>query len=248
MKKLFALAVLLVIALTSCKKKDYAEFELWTGDWTSLKDIKPDEPILFVWVKPFGAHPPGRWYQYKRFYENPELIEVKRGIMSPEKEELNPNLQGEKLLAFFMGRDLKVGLKVMSFRLDDETKEFVCPKGRDKVLYKLFTEKQPPENFYGPDANELKFIEEQRKMEQEIIKLYRENGDPNEIRRLKEEWWGKIESRLKLYLKKYPWREHPWGNSDSNEIRRKNEEGWKNMEEIIKRSRENADQNLPATN
>jgi hypothetical protein len=239
MKKYIALVLFFVLALTSCEKENYTEFEYWVGDWSSLKDIKPDEPILFIWVKPLDS-PAGWWHQHKRFCENSELIEIKRGIISPEKEDVNPNLQGEKLLCFFMGRDLKVGLKAMSFRLDDETKEFVCPKGRDKILYKLFTEKQASENIYGPDVNELKFGEEQRKMEQEIIKLYRENGDTNEIRLLKEEYLKRVELQINNYLKKHPWRA---GDFDLNEIRRKNEEGWTNMEENLKLSREINDNN-----
>ncbi len=233
-----------VVSLTSCKKKDYAEFEQWAGDWSSIKEIKPDEPILFIWAKPIES-PAVWWYQYKRFCETSELVEIKRGITSPEKGEANLNIDGEKLLCFFMGRDLKMGLKAMSFRLDDETKEFVGPNGRDKVLYKLFTEKQPFKNFYGHSDNELQYIEEQQQIISRLSRLFRENGDPNEIRRLKDEYWKTVESRLNSHLKKYPWRAD---DLDINEIRRKTEEGWENMEQMLNRSKQNTDQNKPAMN
>jgi hypothetical protein len=233
MKKLpTLLAFALIIILPSCKKKDYSEFEQWSGDFSSLTSLRPPEPVCFIWVKPLNIYDTNLLWPYKRFCESEELREIERGLAGPEKWEPNQNLQGEKLLAFFMDRDLKVKLKAICFRLDDETKEFIGPKGRDIVLYKLFTKKQPSGNYYDPDPNNIKLAEEQQQVFGKILKLYRENGDPNKIRQLQEELWKQQEPHLMLYIKKYPWRD-----IDINEFRRKNEEGWKALELGVKQQK-----------
>jgi hypothetical protein len=75
-----------------------------------------------------------------------------------------------------------------------------------------------------------------KKTERNLLILYSENAEPNEIGRLKDEWWEDIESEFAKYPKEYP---------DINKIRRYKEDWWGVIEEETKKSLEKADQNQP---
>lgn len=87
---------------------------------------------------------------------------------------------------------------------------------------------------YNAHIIELKKIRE--KTERNLLILYRENTEPNEIRQLKEEWWKDIELEFTKYPKEYP---------DINKIRCFKEDWWGIIEKDAKHSLENADQNRP---
>ncbi len=87
---------------------------------------------------------------------------------------------------------------------------------------------------YYKHLEEMKKIKEST--ERELLILYRENADANEIRQLKEEWWDKIELEFKKYPKAYP---------DLNEVRCFKEDWWGKIEEDAKHSWENPDKNQP---
>lgn len=75
-----------------------------------------------------------------------------------------------------------------------------------------------------------------KKTARNLLILYSENAEPNEIGRLKDEWWEDIESEFAKYPKEYP---------DINKIRGYKEDWWGVIEKDAKKYLEKADQNQP---
>jgi hypothetical protein len=103
---------------------------------------------------------------------------------------------------------------------------------------------QSPDIVYWPykdlmklyNAHIIEMGKIKKKTERNLLILYSENAELNEIRQLKEEWWKDIESEFAKYPKEYP---------DINKIRCYKEDWWGVIEKDAKNSLEKADHNQP---
>ncbi len=258
MKRFAVLLIILLVSLSSCKKEPKKIDYIWTGQ----ERISHLVPVCIVWYKKVPP-PTDSWRPYKTFNQNDanDMREIILQLLKPEEKEPNPNLITEDKLSliFYNGFPEKLTVREVYFEIKDQT--FIGPTGKNNKLGQILLAKQEVrKHFYRPYSElgaghynedfyrimvmcetnhmeELKKIQE--KTERELLILYKGNAEPNERSRLKEEWWGKIELEFAKYPEAYP---------DLNEIRHFKEDWWGKIQEDANRSRENTDQNQPATN
>lgn len=156
MKRLNVLLIVIVclsVCLSSCKKEK-PEIVQWKGKysiWYWDEDLSVSyEPGGAIWFTPTPAVE-NHWYPLKRFNTTEELKFIIEKLTYPQQKSLNPELAGrEKLLVWLLDRHLKkTKTVVVNFYLDNDSNEFVGPKGKDKRLWKLLHDKEQCENWYG---------------------------------------------------------------------------------------------------
>jgi hypothetical protein len=161
MKRLSVLLIMIVclfVCFSSCKKEE-PEIVQWKGKYHILVDPDqpsiPFEPAVAVWYT-FHRILEYEWYPLKRFSTTEELKLIVQALNNPQQEGLRPELVGsEKLVLCLLERQLKkTRTVVVNFYLNNETQEFIGPKGEDKRLWKLLHDKERCDDYLGvPDPS-----------------------------------------------------------------------------------------------
>jgi len=165
MKRISVLLIMIVclsICLSSCKKEEpkiiqwKGKHSIWYWDEVSSVFYEPGGAIWFTPTPTLKNH----WYPLKRFSTTEELSLIIDALNDPQQKSLNPDMRGpEKLVIWFLDRYLKKPKTVIiNFYLDNDTNEFVGPKGKDKRLWKLLHDKEECENYYAYGSGDPNII------------------------------------------------------------------------------------------